>query len=105
MANVLVLIDHHDRTPAPSAGPLLGVAARFGTPVAVAVTGGGDTQPLVDKLGSLGAAYVHLVTSPEACRELVGPAVAAMECAATVYSPSVVLDAEEVSVQDAADRF
>src|SRR5690625_7814862 len=70
MANVLVLIDHHDHTPTPSAGPLLGVAARFGTPVAVAVTDGGDPQPLVDKLGSLGAAHVHLVSSSEAGQEI-----------------------------------
>src|SRR5690625_6007399 len=81
MANVLVLIDHHDHTPSPSAGPLLGVAARFGTPVAVVVTGGGDAQPLVDKLGSLGAAHVHLVSSSEAGPVLVGPAVAALESA------------------------
>src|SRR5690625_2328769 len=105
MANVLVLIDHHDHTPSPSAGPLLGVAARFGTPVAVVVTGGGEVQPLVDKLGSLGAAHVHLVTSPEAGRVLVGPAVAALESAAKEYSPSLVLAADELSAREAAARF
>src|SRR5690625_6494677 len=97
MANVLVLIDHHDHTPAPSAGPLLGVAAQFGTPVAVAVTDGGDADPLVEKLGGLGAAHVHLVTSPEAGRVLVGPAVAARESATREYSRSLRLAADERS--------
>ncbi|HLS25757.1 MAG TPA: electron transfer flavoprotein subunit alpha/FixB family protein, partial [Beutenbergiaceae bacterium] len=105
MANVLVLIDHHDNQPAPSAGPLLGLAAQFGTPVAVVPAGADAGEGLVEALGALGAAHVHLAASPQAGSVLVGPAVAALESAAKEYSPALVLAADELASREAAARF
>jgi len=105
MANVLVLIDHHDQAPAASAGPLLGLAAQFGAPVAVVPAGADAGEGLVEALGALGAAHVHLAASPDAGKVLVGPAVAALESAAKEYSPALVLAADELASREAAARF
>lgn len=105
MADVLVLIDiAPGGGPADSAGPLLNAAGDLGTPVAVVATSDGG-QELVDQLGSLGAAHVHLASSADADNVLVGPMVAALEQAAAQYSPSFVLVPDALAAREAGARF
>lgn len=58
-ATVLVVVDHHDGAPRPSAGELVTLARAVGEPVAVQL--GGDPAAAVDRLGTLGVRTLHHV--------------------------------------------
>ena len=89
---VLVLIETTGSgAPATTAAGLLGAAAQIGTPVAVAVTPGGQNTQLVSELGALGAAQVYLAETDSAARELGTPQVAALADAIRQSGAGVVL--------------
>lgn len=93
MSEILVHIaTTADGRPASSAAALLGVAARVGTPVAVAVVSAEHAAGLASELGGLGAARV-LVAEPGAQDRLGAAEVAALEQAVRQVRPlAVVLD-------------
>ncbi|MGC0252265.1 electron transfer flavoprotein subunit alpha/FixB family protein [Pseudactinotalea sp. Z1748] len=106
MANVLVLVDLSPTGDvAASAAPLLKTAADLGTPVAVVAAAPGSGDALVARLGSLGAAHVHLAESDGVGSVLVGPMVAALEQAAAQYDPAVVLVPDALEPREAGARF
>lgn len=90
--NVLVLIETTiDGKPKSTAATLLGAAARIGSPVAVAVSGPGQTGSLASDLGAIGAGQIYLAESRAAGAELGTAQVGALADALESYEASVVL--------------
>lgn len=103
MSNVVVYVEvGADGVPTSSAAPLLGAAARVGTPVAVVVTATAPVE-VAALLGELGAERVH-VSVAEPTR-LVSPIVAAVAAAVAAESPVAVLMPHTLDGREAAGRL
>ncbi|GAB3042832.1 electron transfer flavoprotein subunit alpha/FixB family protein [Parafrigoribacterium mesophilum] len=92
MSNVLVFIE------VSAAGVLretargsLAAAERLGTPVAVVAVAPGGGAGLVDELGALGAARVHVAESEQVGVLLTAPQLAALEAAVREFEPVAVV--------------
>jgi len=106
MAEVLVLVEHHDGAISKVTGELLTAAARLGTPAAVVVGKPGTAESLAGELGALGAATVYAAESDEAAGFLVTPAVAGLAAATAVAgAPAAILLAATVEGREVAGRL
>ncbi|WP_278237503.1 electron transfer flavoprotein subunit alpha/FixB family protein [Isoptericola sp. AK164] len=101
-APILVLLDRTpDGAPAASSAELLGAAATIGTPVALLVGPGAETEAAA--AGALGARRVLTVSTP--AKTLGVPQVDALAAAARHVRPAAVLAAHSVEGREVAARY
>lgn len=106
MPHVLTLIETLPTgEPKGSAAALIAEAASIGTPVAVLATAPGTSGELIEKLGALGATKIHIAETPQAGCTLVGPDVAALASAASVYEPAAILISHSTDGREIAARL
>ena len=106
MSNILVLIElSNTGEMRNTSAELLAVARRLGTPIAVLATAPGGGAGLAARLGSYGAAQVHLVESDGVGTLLVSPQLEALASAVEVLEPAAVLVANSVEGRDVAARL
>ncbi|WP_404289990.1 electron transfer flavoprotein subunit alpha/FixB family protein [Glutamicibacter arilaitensis] len=94
-----------DGSPQNTTAGLLGTAAQFGTPIAVAVCAAGQEQQLAAKLGELGAAEVHLLPTDLDALALGSADVAALASATSTVAPAAVLLSNTASGRTIAGRL
>ena len=105
MAEVLVLVDHHDGAIRRVTAELLTAAARLGTPAAVVVGKPGTAEALAAELGGWGAVTVYAAESDDAANYLITPQVAGLAAAAGAASPAAILLAATVDGREIAGRL
>jgi electron transfer flavoprotein alpha subunit len=105
MAEVLVLVDHHDGAVRKVTGELLTAAARLGAPAAVVVGKPGTAESLAAELGAWGAATVYAAESDDAANYLITPQVAGLAAAAGAANPAAILLAATVDGREIAGRL
>lgn len=88
-----------------SAAATIAAAATLGTPVAVIAMAPGSSESVVQQLGALGAAEVLLVETAQAGSALIGPDVAALETAASLYDPAAILIPHSSEGREIAGRL
>lgn len=105
MAQVLVLAQHLDGEPSPSARELLAAAAVIGEPAAVIVVDDGDGSALAARLAALGAQTVYVATIAGASATLVTPSVAALHAACVAARPAAVILDNDTDSREIAARL
>ncbi len=105
MAEVLVLVDHHDGVVRKVTAELLTAAARLGTPAAVVVGKPGTVESLAAELGALGAAIVYAAESDDAAGFLITPQVAGLAAAAAAATPAAILVPATVDGREISGRL
>src|SRR5664279_6222020 len=105
MAEVLVLVDHHDGAIRRVTAELLTAAARLGTPAAVVVGKPGTAEALAAELGGWGAVTVYAAESDDAANYLITPQVAGLAAAAGAANPAAILLAATVDGREIAGRL
>ncbi|HEV7167580.1 MAG TPA: electron transfer flavoprotein subunit alpha/FixB family protein [Micrococcaceae bacterium] len=106
MANILVLIETSaPGEPRNTAAALLGAAAKLGTPVAVVAAVPGGADPLVDRLGALGAQQVYIGETEQAGNLMGAPELEALTAAVAALAPAAVLVANSVESRQVAARL
>ena len=106
MANILVLIETSaSGEPRNTAAALLGAAAKLGTPVAVVAAAPGSAEPLVARLGELGAQQVYVGESDQVGTLMDAPALEALAAAVAALAPAAVLTANSVESRQVAARL
>src|SRR5664279_5498757 len=105
MAEVLVLVDHHDGAVRKVTAELLTAAARLGAPSAVVVGKPGTAESLAAELGAFGATKVYAAESDDAANFLITPQVAGLSAAAAAANPAAVLLPATVDGREIAGRL
>ncbi len=104
--SILVLLDVTSSGEiATSAAGLLGAAAAIGQPTAVLVTEPGKGAALAEAAAALGATRTLVAETADASTSLTVPTVDALESAARLLGPEVVLVSHSVEGREAAARF
>ncbi len=105
MAEVLVLVDHHDGAVRKVSAELLTAAARLGAPSAVVVGKPGTAESLAAELGAFGATKVYAAESDDAANFLITPQVAGLAAAAAAANPAAVLLPATIDGREIAGRL
>ena len=105
MAEVLVLVDHHDGAVRKVTSELLTAAARLGAPSAVVVGKPGTAESLAAELGAFGATRVYAAESDDAANFLITPQVAGLAAAAAAANPAAVLLPATIDGREIAGRL
>jgi electron transfer flavoprotein alpha subunit len=107
MADVLVLVDSvgSDDVVGKPTLELLTLAARLGSPVAVAVVAGAASAAVVDKLAEFGATAVLTSDVDQLASSIVMPVVALLEAAIAARTPAAVLIESTAEGKEIAGRL